>query len=201
MRVVDAIQQRRSIKHFDADYTIDDGETRTLIEAAMLAPTAFNLQHVRFLIVKDKELREAIRALAWDQPQVTDASLLVVLCANLAAWNDSPARHWAHAPQHVQDVIVPAIDTYYRNKPTVQRDEAMRSCGLVAQTLMLAAKSIGYDSCPMDGFDFDSVGRLIHLPHDHTIGMFVAIGKATMKPWPRGGQLAYETAVQIDRFS
>ena len=52
---------------------------------------------------------------------------------------------------------MPAIDQYYRGKDQVQRDEAMRSCGIAAQTLMLAAKSMGYDSCPMDGFDFDEV--------------------------------------------
>jgi nitroreductase len=53
----------------------------------------------------------------------------------------------------------------------------MRSYGIIAQTIMLAAKSLGYDSCPMDGFDFEKVAQLIRLPDDHVIAMFVAIGK------------------------
>ena len=65
--------------------------------------------------------------------------------------------------------MLPAIDNYYRGKEQVQRDEAMRSCGITAQTLMLAAKSMGYDSCPMDGFDFERVAELIRLPADHVI--------------------------------
>ncbi|MBW1946168.1 MAG: nitroreductase family protein, partial [Deltaproteobacteria bacterium] len=83
----------------------------------------------------------------------------------------------------------------------VQRDEAMRSCGIVAQTLMLAAKSMGYDSCPMDGFDYEKVGELIKLPDDHVIAMFVAIGKGTKEAWPRPGQLALDEVVIKDSFA
>jgi nitroreductase len=64
------------------------------------------------------------------------------------------------------------------------------TCGIVAQTLMLAAKSLGYDSCPMDGFDFEKVAQIISLPDDHVIAMFVAIGKGTKEAWPRPGQLS-----------
>jgi len=97
--------------------------------------------------------------------------------------------------------MLPAIDAYYRGRDQVQRDEAMRSCGIVAQTLMLAAKSMGYDSCPMDGFDFDKVAELIHLPDDHVIAMFVTIGKGTQEAWPRGGQLDLDEVVIENRFA
>ena len=105
-----------------------------------------------------------------------------------------------NAPQPVQDFLVPAIGQYYGGREEVQRDEAMRSCGIAAQTLMLAAKAMGYDSCPMDGFDFDAVAKLINLPDDHAIAMFVVIGKATQPAWPRGGQLPMDEVVIRDRF-
>ena len=108
---------------------------------------------------------------------MTDASLFIILCADLKAWEKEPLRYWHSSPAPVQEFIVPAIDQYYRNLDQIQRDEAMRSCGIAAQTLMLAAQSMGYDSCPMDGFDFDEVGELINLPEDHAICMFVVIGK------------------------
>ena len=92
-------------------------------------------------------------------------------------------------------------DTFYRDKDQVQRDEALRSCGIAAQTLMLAAKTMGYDSCPMDGFDFDKVGELINLPDDHMIAMFVTIGKGTKEAWPRPGQLGLDEVVIKDTFS
>ena len=77
----------------------------------------------------------------------------------------------------------------------------MRSCGMAAQTLMLSAKALSYDSCPMDGFDFDKVGQLIQLPEDHVISLFVAIGKALEPAQPRGGQLAMPEVVITDRFA
>jgi nitroreductase len=55
----------------------------------------------------------------------------------------------------------------------------MRSCGLLAMSLMLAAKEMGYESCPMDGFDYAAVGKLINLPADHVVTMFVVIGKGS----------------------
>jgi nitroreductase len=82
----------------------------------------------------------------------------------------------------------------------VQRDEAMRSCGIAAMTLMLAAREMGYDSCPMDGFDFEAVGKLINLPQNHVITMMTAIGKATNEAWPRGGQLPMNEVVINNHF-
>ena len=152
------------------------------------------------MVVRDPALRQEIRKEAWDQAQVTDASLLVVLTADLKAWSKSPARYWKNAPQAVQEFMVPAIGQYYEGREQVQRDEAMRSCGIAAMSLMLAAKEMGYDSCPMDGFNFDAVGKLIKLPPDHAIVMFVAIGKGIKDAWPRGGQLPKEEVVVIDRF-
>lgn len=201
MDTMTAIKSRRSVKHFDPNHRMDDKEIETLLSAAMLAPTAFNIQHWRFVLVQDPQLRQQIRKVAWDQPQVTDASLLIVLCADLHAWQKQPERYWRNAPQAVRDFLLPAIHDYYHGKPQVQRDEAMRSCGMAAQTLMLAAKAMGYDSCPMDGFDFDAVGRLIHLPEDHIISLFVAIGKALQPAQPRGGQLAMNEVVITDRFA
>ena len=195
-----AIQSRRSVKQFDPAHRLSEQEVESLISLAMLSPTAFNIQHWRFVIVRDPELRQQIRQVAWNQAQVTDASLLVILCADLKAWQKQPERYWRNAPQATQDFLLPAIHDYYHDKPQVERDEAMRSCGMAAQTLMLSAKAMGYDACPMDGFDFAAVGELIRLPQDHVISMFVAIGKALQPAQPRGGQLAMREVVVTDRF-
>ena len=200
MHTEEAIKTRRSVKHYDPDHRMTDEEINKLLSLAILSPTAFNIQNWRYVVVSDGELRKKIRAEAWDQAQVTDTSLFIVLCADLKAWEKEPARYWQNAPRDVLDFMVPAIDDYYRGKEQVQRDEAMRSCGIAAQTLMLAAKSMGYDSCPMDGFDFDKVGALINLPEDHIISMFVVIGKATKKAWERPGQLGLEEVVIKDKF-
>lgn len=200
MNVAEAIASRRSVKVFDPDHRMSEAEIEKLMGLALLSPTAWNLQNWRFVLVSDPALRKEIRQAAWDQAQVTDASLLVVLCADLKAWDKEPGRYWKNTPQPVQDFIVPAIGQYYAGREQVQRDEAMRSCGIAAMALMLAAKEMGYDSCPMDGFDFDAVGKLINLPQEHVIAMFVAIGKGIKEPWPRGGQLPMGEVVVQNRF-
>ena len=201
MKTIDAIRSRRSVKHYDANHSMSAEEIDKLLSLAVLSPTAFNIQNWRFVTVADPELRKQIREVSWDQSQVTDTSLFIILCADLKSWEKQPERYWINAPQEVQDFMLPAIDDYYRGKDQVQRDEAMRSCGIAAQTLMMAAKALGYDSCPMDGFDYEKVGQLINLPNDHAIAMFVAIGKGTKEPWPRPGQLSLDEVVIKNKFS
>lgn len=200
MKTDEAITARRAVKHYDPNHKMTGEEINKLLSLAILSPTAFNIQNWRLVIVSEPDLRQKIREVAWDQAQVTDSSLFIILCADLKAWERQPQRYWVNAPQEVQEFMIPAIDEYYRDKDQVQRDEAMRSCGIIAQTLMLAAKSMGYDSCPMDGFDFAKVAEIIKLPDDHVIAMFVAIGKGTKEAWPRPGQLPLDDVVIMNTF-
>ena len=200
MDVTEAIVKRRSIKAFDPAHEMSDKEISKLLALGMLSPTAFNIQHWRFVVVTDPVLRQQIRAASWNQAQVEDASLLIVLTVDLKAWEKDPARYWVNAPQAAQDIMIPMIGNFYDKKDQVQRDEGMRSGGMAAMTLMLAAKEMGYDSCPMDGFDFDVVGKLINLPEDHTPVMFVTIGKALEEARARGGQLDMDDVVIYNKF-
>jgi nitroreductase len=200
MNVSEAIEKRRAVKAFDPEHLMSQAEIEQLMSLAMLSPTAFNIQNWRFVLVQDPELREQVRAASWNQAQVTDASLLIVLVADLKSWEKQPERYWRNVDKPVQEYLVTAIDQYYRGKEQVQRDEGMRSCGMAAMTLMLAAKEMGYESCPMDGFDFDAVAKLLNLPPDHTPAMFVAIGKGIKDAYPRGGQLPMSEVVINNKF-
>jgi nitroreductase len=200
MNVTQAIIERRSVKAFDPHHRMSEQEINQLMSLAMLSPTAFNIQNWRFVLVTDPVLRQQIRAASWNQAQVEEASLLIVLTADLNAWAKQPERYWKNAPKAASDVLVPMIGQYYQNNDQVQRDEAMRSCGMAATTLMLAAKEMGYDTCPMDGFDFAAVSKLLNLPADHIPTMFVVVGKALKAAAPRGGQLAMDEVVVYNQF-
>ncbi len=201
MNVSTAVETRRSIKAYDPEHRLSADEIDRLMSLTILSPTAFNIQNWRFVLVQDPVLRHQLRAVSWNQSQVTDASLLVVLVADLNAWARQPERYWQYAPQAAQDILVPAIGQYYQGHEQAQRDEGMRSCGMAAMTLMLAAKEMGYDTCPMDGFDFDAVAKLLNLPADHIPSMFVTVGKGIKGPMPRGGQLALDEVVIRDKFA
>ncbi len=199
MNTFEAIKARRAVKHFDPNHELSKEEEKQLFELAMDSPTSYNIQHWRFVSVKDKELRGKIREASYGQAQVTDASLLIVLCGDLKAWEKDPSRYWKNASKEVQDFMVSGIGSY-KNNDQAQREEVIRSCSIAAQTLMLAAKAMGYDSCPMVGFDPGKVGELIKLPEDHMVVMFVVVGKKTKDAWPKPGQLPMGEILISDHF-
>ena len=201
MDTFDAIYGRRSIKHYDPNHTLTAEEEKKLFEATIQAPTSFNLQHWRFVVVRDPALRQKIRTeFGNDQAQMTDASLLVILTADTKAWAKDPARYWVNAPTEVADLLVGWMAPFHEGREWLQRDEAQRSIGMAAQTLMLAAKAMGYESCPMIGYEIDDVAKLINLPDDHVMGPMIAIGKGTQDPWPKPGQLPMSDIVYENSF-
>ena len=201
MDTFDAIYQRRAIKHFDPEHQLTNEEESKILEAAIQAPTSFNIQHWRFVIVRDPALRQRIRTeFGNDQAQMTDASLLIVMTADTMAWAKEPGRYWQNAPQEVCDLLVNWMGPFHEGREWLQRDEAQRSIGLAMQTIMLSAKAMGYDSCPMIGFDINKVAELINLPDDHVMGPMVAIGKKTKESWPKPGQLPLNQLVFENSF-
>ena len=161
MDTFDAIATRRAVKAFDPEHRMSHEEATRLLETAILAPTSFNIQHWRFVVIDEPELRQKIRAVGNDQAQITDASLLVLMTADVQAWRKSPERYWRNASPEIQKLAVGWMVPFYDGKEQLQRDEAMRSCGIVGQTIMLAAKAMGYDSCPMIGFDPIKVAEIV----------------------------------------
>lgn len=195
------ISQRRSIKHFNPDHRLSEQETEQLLRDAMMAPTSFNIQHWRFVLVNDPALRSAIRSAAWDQAQVTEASALFVITADTQAWQKQPERYWQNADSDKQAMAVSMLTEFYQDREWIQRDEAIRSGAFAAQNMMLSAKAMGYDSCPMIGFDQEQVAELIDLPKDHVIVMLLAVGQSVAQAWPRGGQLPLQDVLIENRFA
>ncbi len=201
MDTFDAIYQRRAIKHFDPEHQLTNEEETKILEAAIQTPTSFNIQHWRFVIIRDPALRQRIRTeFGNDQTQMTEASLLIVMTADTMAWAKEPDRYWQNAPQEVCELLVNWMGPFHEGREWLQRDEAQRSIGLAMQTIMLSAKAMGYDSCPMIGFDIDKVAELINLPDDHVMGPMVAIGKRTKESWPKPGQLPLKQLVFENSF-
>lgn len=201
MDTIEAIYNRRAVKHFDQSYRLSSEEASSLLEATVQAPTSFNIQHWRFVIFRNPALRAKIRAeLGNDQSQITDASLLVLFTADVKAWEKNPERYFAGAQKAVADMLVDMVGDFYEGRDWLQRDEAQRSIGIAMQTLMLAAQNMGYQSCPMIGFDLEKLAELVNLPDGYVIGPLVAIGKAVKEPWPKAGQLSLEDLVVEDTF-
>ena len=199
MNLLDAIRARRSVKHYDPSHSFTESELRTLMEHTLLAPTSFNMQNWHFVVCTDKDVQGQICAAGWNQSQLKDASATIVLAGNLKGYQNT-ARTLRKAPEDVQKMFGGMIPGFYDGNEGLQRDEAVRSISLAAQNMMLVAKSMGYDSCPMIGFDAAKVAEIVGLPADHPALMIVTVGKGIKPAQARMGLLDLEEVVSINSF-
>lgn len=164
---IEALQWRAAIKQYNADIKLTDEQVAPILESARLAPTSYGLQPFSVVVVKDAETRAKLRAAAWDQPQVTDASHLIVFAVptNLAEQDVErymqdvvKARGVDRATlQGFHDMVAGVI---------VQRDRAGNTAwaarqAYIALGMMLSAAALErIDATPMEGFDpkqFDEI--------------------------------------------
>ena len=200
MKTIEAIKKRRSIRHYDATFKISDKEIKQLIELAMLSPTSYNIQHWKFVVVKDPKLRSEIKDAAYGQVQVAEASTLILVVTDIKAWEKDMAGKWKNVPKEIGDYMATSAYEFYLNREQLQRDEAIRSASFATQTLTLAATAMGYGSGIMIGFDFDKTAELINLPENHIISNIVVIGKGIQDAKPRGGQMPIESVLIKNKF-
>lgn len=200
MTTIETIESRRSVKHFDPAHVMPEADLAELIRLTKLAPSSFNMQNYRLVVIRDKERQKQVRAAAWDQAHVEDASVLFIMCADITSHLVDPAIYWSHAPKAVQDILGPMIKPFYEGKEQLIRDEGIRSSALAGMTLMLAARAMGYDSCPMIGFDGEAVARIINLPADCIISFMIPVGKQSQPAWDRGARLPDEQVVIHEQF-
>ena len=198
MELLEALRSRRSVKHYDPDHRLTEEEIRHLFGHVALTPTSFNMQNWHFVVVTDQETQDALCAASWNQAQVKDCSATVVLAGALKG-HEKMDRYLRKAPEEVRGMFGGMIPGFYGSE-AMERDEALRTVGLAGMTMMLLAKDMGYDSCPMIGFDPAKVAEIVGLPEDHPPMMMVTIGKAKEPARPRMGLLDFEEFVSMDRF-
>lgn len=199
MEFLEALRSRRSVKHYDPDHSMSDEEMRSLFEHVALTPSSFNIQNWQFIAVRDQAVRERICEASWNQAQVKEASLLVVCAGDLTAHRRTD-RYLRNAPDEVRSMFEPMIGKFYEGKEELLMQEACRSIGLAGMTIMLLAREMGYDSCPMIGFDPARVSEITGLDAEHPPLLLLAIGKALKPARPRMGLLDLQEFVSIDRF-
>ncbi|MHC4550431.1 MAG: nitroreductase family protein [Planctomycetota bacterium] len=172
-----AIRSRRSLKTFDPSHALDDATLREIFDLVTRAPSSFNLQHWRFVVVRDQERKDQLCAASFGQRHVAEGAAVVVVAAKLRAHEDAE-RAQVHVPDDaLRAKLVREIEGYYAANPQFQRDEAIRSASLAAMTLMLVAESKGLGTCPMIGFNPKQVTEVAALPEGCFPVMLVVLGK------------------------
>lgn len=199
MDLFEAVRTRRSVKYYDPEHRLSERELRQLVAATMLTPSSFNMQNWQFVVCTDREVQARLCEAAFGQAQVRDCSATFVLAGDLQA-HERFDRYLRFAPEMVRGMFEGFVNGIYGGRPEMLRDEACRSIGLASMTLMLAARAMGYDSCPLVGYDPAKVADAVGLPEDCPPLLIVTIGKALEPARPRLGILHYEDCVSFDRY-
>jgi nitroreductase len=185
LSVREAAQQRRSIRAFEPE-AIPQEDLLEILDVVRLAPSAFNLQPWRFVIVEDADLKDRLAAAAFNQRQVRSAPAVIALYTDM---EDTLA--------HVEEVAHPGLDAEARERTvkmirgmfgaqSVEEREAWAAAqGHIALGyLLLAAAAHGYQTSPMSGFNPQAVKELLGLPEAARVPALIAIGKGTEEGFP-----------------
>jgi len=191
-------EARHSVRIYEPGLEIGDRDLKQIFDTVVLGPSSFNIQHWKFVVVRDQARKTELRGFAFGQAQVEDAAAVVLVCGCLNAYEDA-SRIYADADAAAREKYVPMIEGAYKDQPALQREEAVRSGSLAAMSLMYAAKAIGWDSGPMIGFDGAKVGAMLQLDSNTVPVMMIVLGKALGGVQPqRGYRRPVEEVVKLE---
>ncbi|WP_100401926.1 nitroreductase family protein [Bacillus sp. FJAT-42315] len=183
---------RRSIRYYDPSVKISKEEMTEILTEATLAPSSFNMQPWRFLVIESEEGKAKMAPLAmFNQSQVETSSAVIALFGDLNNFENAEEIYGktvelGYMPQEVKDSQMPQMTAYYNSvSKEVMKDVVLTDGGLVAMQLMLAARAHGYDTCPIGGFDKANIAEAFGLDKDRYVPvMLISIGKAANSGYP-----------------
>ena len=168
--IVRQLNWRYATKKFDANRKIQAADWRTLEQALVLSPSSFGLQPWKFLVVENPDVRAKLRAAAYDQSQITDASHLVVLAHSTGFGAADVDRHVDRTAQ-VRNLPAESLAGFRRamlgsvQRPQEQTDAwVSRQVYIALGNFLATAALLGIDACPMEGFDAARFDRILGLP-------------------------------------
>lgn len=168
--MIEKLNWRYATKEFDAARKLSKEQLNQLLEATNLAPSSFGLQPFRILLVEDGELRQNLRKAAWSQPQVTDASSLIVF----ASYTNVTSEHIDDFLKRIADArqvpleSLESYETMMKGSISGKTQEdlanwAARQAYIALGTLLTVCASEGIDACPMEGFEKDKFDEVLGL--------------------------------------
>ncbi|MBH5319163.1 nitroreductase family protein [Paenibacillus sp. GSMTC-2017] len=187
---INVIEGRRSVRKYDNSAVISDEEIREIIAIATKAPSSSNLQPWRFLVVTDAELKAKLLPIAYNQEQVADSSAVIIVVADLEMYKHADTIYTSAATagylsEELKDKMIANTTTQYSALPQERLKEiAVFDSGLVSMQLMLAARSKGYDTVPMAGYNRAQVIELFNLSERYLPTILLPIGKAATPGHP-----------------
>ena len=200
-----SIHFRHACKLFDETKQIPDETMRYILEAGRTSPSSFGIEPWKFLVIRNEEMKEKLRPLCWNQPQITTCSDLVVILATIESVRPQsgiPEKRFARRPLP-QEQIDAYIDLYRNFLADTFSSDEKTFCWTARQTyialanMMTAAAYEQIDSCAIEGFEKENVEKLLEIDSTrYQVAVMAAFGYR-VNPQSEQLRLPFEKVVEF----
>jgi nitroreductase len=176
-----AIEERRATPSFDG-MPIPAEDLRQILDAGLHAPSGYNLQPWRFIVVQSPEQKKKLRAASYNQGKVEEASAVIVACGDADGWRKDLDLMLVQGrkggmPESYAAQAQSSVPNYMSSFSSGQMQGWLNKQVMLAFThMLLMAEVMGYDTAPMEGFEQDKVHEVLRLPLSYWVVALLAIG-------------------------
>jgi nitroreductase len=193
--ILSIMSERSSVRKYDPTVKISKEELKDILELTGKAPSAWNLQHWKFMVFHSDESKERVLPIAYNQSQITESSAVVAILGDLEANKNTdkvynPLVSAGFMKEEIKDTLAGQIHGAYQN-PVFARDAAFSNASLAAMQLMLTAKAKGYDTCAIGGFNASQLSETFKIEDRYVPVMLITIGKAA-KPAHQSSRISID---------
>ena len=189
-----AIAERRATPSFD-EIPIPNSDLETILLAGLQAPSGYNLQPWRFIVVRSPEQKRRLRSACFNQAKVEEASVMIVACGDADGWRHGDVEEMLRLgreggmPENYAEQAKIAIPNYLSNHPNLAV-WLNRQVMLAFTHMLLMAEVMGYDTAPMEGYEPEKVSEVLRLPLSYSVVALLAIGRRKGPDNFNGGRFA-----------
>jgi len=185
MEFSELVKQRRAVNFFDQDKNVSPEILKKAVELAANTPSSYNLQPWNIIEVRDMGKKEKLRKLAWDQAKITEAPVVLIFLADMEGWkagnpvfenNFEEFKKAGIMKEEQRQWLTDSCRNLYGISDARSLAFACKNTGFFAGIFMLAAKSLGLDTHPMDGFNLDGVIKEFKIPENYWVPLIMSVG-------------------------
>jgi nitroreductase len=176
-----AIAQRRATPSFDG-VAIPNADLKKIIEAGLNAPSGYNMQPWRFVVVRSEEQKRRLRSASFNQAKVEEASVVIAACGDANGWRSGDLEEMLRLgcaggmPENYAEQARTNIPNYLANHPNLT-GWLYKHVMIAFTCMMLMAEVLGYDTAPMEGFEEEKVREVLKLPLSYSVVALLALGR------------------------
>ncbi len=198
------IAERRATPSFDGT-PIPEADLKKILDAGLHAPSGYNMQPWRFVVVRSPEQKKRLRLASFNQAKIEEASAMIVACGDADGWRNGDLDEMLRLgkeggmSESYSEQARQSIPSYLSNHPNM----AMwlnRQVMIAFTHMLLMAEALGYDTAPMEGVEQEKVREVLRLPLSYHVVALLAVGHLKGADKPNGGRFARSRVVFDEEF-